>query len=650
MKKLNKMSLVPLLLTLLMLVVIVVPTMSMAAQPTVDLRTTSSFAVLAGSAIVNTGPTTINGSAGGDVGVYPGTAVTGFPPGTVSAGTIHAADAAAGLAENDLVTAYNDAAGRSVDVDLSGQDLGGLTLTPGVYSFSSSAQLTGTLTLDGQNDLDPVFVFKVGSTLTTASGSDVNLINGARYCRTFWQVGSSATLGTNSQFVGHIFALTSITATTGATVQGQLLARNGAVTLDNNTIINGFCETPPAAATLHVIKHVINDSGRTAVAANFNLHVKTSGSDVTASPAAGVESPGTTYTLAAGTYVVSEDAFAGYSVSYSGDSDSSGNITLASGDNKTVTITNDDIPLASLPLDPAILHVIKHVINDNGRTAVAADFSLHVKTSGSDVTASPAPGVESPGNSYTLAAGTYVVSEDDFAAYTVSYSGDSDSSGNITLASGDNKTVTITNNDTTISNSSGGGGYSQINSLLINVINTPEPLALTSGPGSVTYTYKVTNPGVVALSKVSVTDDKVSPVTYVSGDVNADNLLQPNETWIYSSKMNLNATTTNTATATGSANGMTATDIAFTTVIVTQPGVVKPAVTNGVFVITPPVRSGVVVAPAVTSGEVVTKTVTGGQIPNTSTPFSVPMYVLLLIGVALTLVGALGWRNRKRYE
>ena len=200
------------------------------------------------------------------------------------------------------------------------------------------------------------YLFKMASTLTTASASKINLINSARFCRTFWQVGSSATLGTNSTFVGHILAMQSITATTGAVIQGQLLARNGAVTLDNNTIINGFCDisavTPPVVvppvvttARIHVIKHVINDNGGKAVAANFKLHVKTLGKDISQSPAPGVESPGTTYTLAAGTYAISEDAFKGYTASYSGDSDASGNITLAPGDDKTITITNNDIAI-----------------------------------------------------------------------------------------------------------------------------------------------------------------------------------------------------------------------------------------------------------------------------------------------------------------
>jgi LPXTG-motif cell wall-anchored protein len=230
------------LVTLSLIICLAMPAPVWAAEPTVNLGTTASFAVLAGTTITNTGPTTIGGSSGGNIGVSPGTSITGFPPGTVSDGTIHTADATALQAQVDLVVAYDDAAGRAVTADLTGQDLGGMTLTTGVYSFSSSAQLTGTLILDAQGDPEAVFIFQIGSTLTTASSSVVSLINGARFCRVFWQVGSSATLGTNTNFIGHIFALTSIDAQNGATVQGQLLARNGAVTLDNNTITNGDCE------------------------------------------------------------------------------------------------------------------------------------------------------------------------------------------------------------------------------------------------------------------------------------------------------------------------------------------------------------------------------------------------------------------------
>ena len=206
---------------------------SVSAQ--ISLGTSQSFGALGGSAVTNTGPSAINGN----VGVSPGTSVTGFPPGVVAGGTIHAGDATAGQAQADLTIAYNAAAGTACNVDLTGQNLGGLTLTPGVYCFSSSAFLTGILTLDLQGNPNAFFLFKIGSTLITASGSSVALINNAgNSCppNLYWQVGSSATFGTGSSFTGNILALTSITLTTGANLNGRALARNGAVTLDTNTI------------------------------------------------------------------------------------------------------------------------------------------------------------------------------------------------------------------------------------------------------------------------------------------------------------------------------------------------------------------------------------------------------------------------------
>ncbi len=201
------------------------------AQSAVPLGTAANFGVLAGSTVTNTGATTITGS----VGVSPGSAITGFPPGTVTGGAIHAGDATAAQAQTDLTTAYNNAAGQMATQDLTGQDLGGLTLTPGVYHFATSAQMTGTLTLNGLGNANAIFVFQIGSTLTTASNASMVAENGAQAANIFWQVGSSATLGTGSTFIGNILALTSITETTGAVAAGRLLARNGAVTLDTNT-------------------------------------------------------------------------------------------------------------------------------------------------------------------------------------------------------------------------------------------------------------------------------------------------------------------------------------------------------------------------------------------------------------------------------
>jgi len=208
------------------------------------LGTAQSFAVMGSSTVTNTGPTTIVG----DVGLNPGTAVVGFPPGSVapgkpgSGGTIDSNDALAISAHNDVITAFNNLAGLPATSNLTGQNLGGLTLTPGVYTFDSSAQLTGTLTLDAGGNANARFDFQIGSTLTTASSSVVRVINGGVPDNVFWQVGSSATLGTTTEFEGNILAQTSITLNTRASIAcGRALAINGAVTMDTN-----FIDPPPA--------------------------------------------------------------------------------------------------------------------------------------------------------------------------------------------------------------------------------------------------------------------------------------------------------------------------------------------------------------------------------------------------------------------
>ena len=222
---------------------VVVP-LAISAQAPVGLGTAGNFAVLAGSTVTNTGPSVISGS----VGLAPGSAVTGFPPGIVLAGTTQIANGVALQAKNDLVTAYNDAAGRSSTATVSG-DLAGRTLTPGVYTSASSLGLSGQLTLNAQGNPAAVFVFQAGSSLIVGSGADVILIGGAQACNVYWQVGSSATIGTSAAFVGNILALTSVTMTTGATLQGSALARNGAVTLDTNTITRAVCAAPSGGST-----------------------------------------------------------------------------------------------------------------------------------------------------------------------------------------------------------------------------------------------------------------------------------------------------------------------------------------------------------------------------------------------------------------
>ena len=197
--------------------------------------------MLGASTVTNTGASILSGTAAnpGNLGVSPGSAITGFPPGILTGpgATIHSNDALAIQAQIDLTNAYNNLAGRPTTVNLTGQNLGGLTLVPGVYNFSSAAQLTGVLNLNGLGNPNSVFIFNIGSTLTTASASAISLINGAQGGNVFWRVGSSATLGTTTSFAGDILAQASITLNTGANITcGAAWARTAAVTLDTNRI------------------------------------------------------------------------------------------------------------------------------------------------------------------------------------------------------------------------------------------------------------------------------------------------------------------------------------------------------------------------------------------------------------------------------
>jgi len=198
----------------------------------VPLGSTSTFAILAASTVTNTGASVVNG----DIGVSPGTTVTGFPPGVLNA-TFYLGDPIAAQAQLDLTSAYNDAAGRTAGAVAVAGNLGGLTLNPGLYKSTTSLEISaGDLTLDAQGDPNGVFLFEMASTLITTTGRQVILAGGTQATNVYWQVGSSATLGTSSVFKGNILALASITAANGADVEGRLLARTGGVSLGANVV------------------------------------------------------------------------------------------------------------------------------------------------------------------------------------------------------------------------------------------------------------------------------------------------------------------------------------------------------------------------------------------------------------------------------
>lgn len=552
-----------------------------ATAPT--LGDAASFAVLGATTVTNTGSSVLNG----DLGLYAGTSITGFfgttaneGPGVVSPGYfVHQTDATAHLAQTAASAAYTTLSSQPCPNDLSGQNLGGLTLTPGVYCFSAAAGLTGVLTLNAQGDPNAVWIFRIGTALTTASGSSVVFSNGGSGpgCNVFWQVGSAATLGTSSTFVGTIIANTeAVTLTTGATLRGRAISRIAAVTLDTNTITVSTCT---AAPSLTLNKILVKDNGGTAAESDWMLTATglTTLSGAGASGSTDVVSNGS---FAAGTYTLSESAGpTGYTASSwscvknSAAPVTGASITLVAGDVATCTITNDDdvpvpVPGSAAPSSGGgstgvgTINVVKLVVNDNGGTKTVADFPLFVN--GTAV-------ISGATNNFPAFSNTYAVTETADSHYIQTFSGDCDSTGHVTLINpGQDRFCIITNNDI-------GAPLTPPVPPLIDVVKVPNPLALPAGPGLVTYAYTVRNIGTVAMTDVTMVGDTCSPISLVSGDTNADAKLDINETWIYSCATTLAETHTNTVVATGWANGISATDIASATVVVGIP-IVPPLI------------------------------------------------------------------------
>ena len=454
-KKLYKYAAIPVLIGVLILGFVWQNIARAASTP--SLGAASTYGILAAT-YTNSGAasTTINGDVGFTVAptVAPGGTHTNYGSGSPYI--------AAGADQSTAMTALNNETCTftwTAAVELSADPLHGGTIgtyAPGVYCGNAAMAVSGPITLSGSG----TYIFRSVGAFDTAAGAVVSLTGGASACDIFWTSLGATTLGAGTSFQGTLIDNAAVTVGANTTWTGRVLAFSGPVTTGaSSTITVPTCSPPPA--TLHVIKQVVNNSGGSATVSSFSLHVKLAGADVTGSPQSGAGTPGTAYSLAAGTYAVSEVVNAGYAATFSGDCNSSGSVTLASGADKTCTITNDDIAA----LVPPLIHVTK----------------------------------------------------------------------------------------------------------------VPSPLSLPSGPGLVTYTYMVSNPGTVAMTNVMLTDDKCTLANYVLGDTNSDFKLDTNETWTYQCSMLLMQTTTNTATATGQANSFTATDTSIVTVVVTSPDPMVPA-------------------------------------------------------------------------
>ncbi len=544
-----------------------------SAATTPSLGLASTFAILATTFTHNGAVTTITGDVG-----YTGAVPSGSGSGTytVSGGTDYGPAAPYSTAGTDQGTAltalnlepctYTFPAGA---VDLATNTTHGPigVYTPGVYctQTASGAMSIGTagITLNGAG----TYIFRTSAptnALTTVTGSVVRLSNGASSCDVFWTPTAATTLAANTTFVGTIIDDAGITIGANTTLNGRALAFAETVTTATDTI-NATCVaaalTPASGttpgATITIIKNVINDSGRTKTVADFPLFVN--GSPVTS---------GVTYSLplTGMPYVVTETADPTYTRTFSGDCDVNGNAYLLPGDAKVCIITNNDIGAVAVPVVPPLIDVVKvpsPLALPAGPGAVTYTYTVR------NVGTVPMTNVGLVG---------------DTCSPIVLQSGDTN--GNATLEVSEtwtfscSTTLSATHTNTVVATGWANGiSATDVASAtvvvgtpvvppLIHVTKVPSPLTLLAGGGAVTYTERITNPGTVALSVVRLSDDKCSPMTFVSGDANGDAKLDPTETWTYTCRTNLTQTTTNTAVAAGTANGMTVRDVAIATVVV----------------------------------------------------------------------------------
>jgi uncharacterized repeat protein (TIGR01451 family) len=541
--------------------------MQAAALP--SLGAAESFSVLAQTAITDAGAAS---SITGDVGMNAsGASITDLTSAQVTPGLIYSNPVVApaeallpGSVQANASTAYYTTIptlpieGTPIAV----AELSGITRGPGVYDLPGDPiTLSGVLTLDGPG----TYIFRTTGGFTS-SGS-VNLINGARACDVFWNVGSLASIaagGPGTSFAGTILAGTGVHFTPGVTLNGRALAIGGDVTMSSTTISGPTCAVAPPTAggstqvgTINVVKTVINDNGGTKTVADFPLFV--SGRQV-------ASGENNAFTMSP-THAVTETADPNYTQTFSGDCDATGHINLGPGDIKFCIVTNNDIgPAVVAPPVPPLIEVVKvpnPLALPAGPGAVAYTYTLR------NIGTVPVTDVTRVGDTcspITLASGDTntdaILQVSETWTYTCSTTL-SETHTNTVVATGWANGVSATD----IASATVVVGLPTVPPL-IHVTKIPSPLTLAVGGGMVTYTERITNPGTVALSDVILTDDKCSPMNYISGDTNSDSKLDVTETWVYTCRMNLSNTTTNTAIAVGQANGFSVRDFAVAVVTV----------------------------------------------------------------------------------
>ncbi|MCX6739696.1 MAG: ice-binding family protein [Candidatus Parcubacteria bacterium] len=558
MKLLCKNPIVALLVIFVLLLGIGVigPMTAQAVGTLPPLGAVATYSVLAQTAITDAGGSSITGDVGMNAS---GASITGLTGAQVIPGNIYSNPLVApatillpAAVQLNAATASGNLVGQGCDFSYGAQDLTLLSpLTPGVYCSSSTFSLSGNLTLSGAG----VYIFKSVTSLTNAGY--ITLAGGARACDVFWSVGSLATInsgGAGTSFAGTIFAGTGVHFGPGVTLDGRALAIGGDVTMGSTTISGPSCA--PATGNINVAKIVV---GGTKVIADFPLFVN-----------GGAVVSGVTNPFAPGAYTITETGNANYAAAYSVDC-VGGTVNLLAGDNKFCVVTNTyTAPPVSGGGGSGVISPLIDVVKVPSPLALpagpgAVTYTYTVKNPGTvpldtvtmvGDTCSPITLISGDVNSDSR------LQSDETWVYTCATTLTATHTNNV-VATGYANGITATD----IASATVVVGIPSVPPL-IHVTKVPSPLSLPVAGGMITYTEKITNPGTVALSNVQLTDDKCSPLTFISGDTNSDSKLDVTETWTYTCSKNLTQTTTNTATASGFANGLTVRDLAIATVVV----------------------------------------------------------------------------------